>query len=82
MSVPNPARITPNMARKGRRLHAEGKVHYAGLTPLYVVEGDHDVYAVIVQGDAMTCTCPHHGTCSHIAAVHRETHQATVPPPV
>lgn len=69
MTVPHPDRISPNSARKGRRLHREGKVTFVGLVPLYLVEGDHDTYPVIVRDDAMHCFCPHHGACAHDAGV-------------
>lgn len=77
MTVPQPSmRISPNMARKGARLHRDGHVHYAGLVPLYPVEGDtrdqegsRVMYAVFCWNGAWRCDCPANGACKHIAAV-------------
>lgn len=77
MTVPlHRDRISPNMARKGARLHRDGHVHYAGKVDLYPVEGDtrdeagHPVvYAVFSWNGAWHCTCPARGACKHIAAV-------------
>lgn len=77
MTTPWPSmRISPNMARNGARLHRDGHVHYAGLVPLYPVEGDtlddngeRVLYGVTVWNGAYRCDCPANGACKHIAAV-------------
>lgn len=69
MTVPDRQRVTANMVRKGRRLHRDGKVRFVRDARVYVVEGDHANYLVVVCGDSVTCDCPHHGTCSHVQAV-------------
>lgn len=68
-AFPDHQRVTPNMARKGRRLHSEGKVRFLPQARVYAVEGDHNPYIVVANGDQMSCNCPHHGTCSHVQAV-------------
>jgi uncharacterized Zn finger protein len=75
-AFPSHQRVTPHMARKGRRLHRDGKVRFLPNARVYAVEGDTPdkdgdptIYAVVVNHSAFTCTCPHHGTCSHIQAV-------------
>jgi hypothetical protein len=67
--IANPKRLSANSARKARRLHADGKVRYLPNARVYTVQGDHAPYIVVADGDQLTCNCPHHGTCSHMAAV-------------
>lgn len=67
--ISNPKRLSANSARKARRLHADGKVRYLPNARVYTVQGDHAPYIVVANEDALTCNCPHHGTCSHMQAV-------------
>jgi hypothetical protein len=67
--ISNPKRLSANSARKGRKLHAEGKVWFIPDGRVYVVEGEHGIYPAVVIGDLVTCLCPHHAACSHQHAI-------------
>jgi predicted nucleic acid-binding Zn finger protein len=79
MTVPDKQRVTPHMARKGRRLVAQGKVRFVPTGRVYVVAGDHDTYIVTVAGELAACSCAANGTCSHIQAVRIARRHGTEP---
>ena len=63
--VPEHRPISARLARKGRRLHRDGKIWHVPDGHVYIAEGDHGIYPLVVIGEYIFCLCPHHGACSH-----------------
>jgi hypothetical protein len=75
----NPQRVTRHVRNKGHRLHTDGRAHRLPGSFVVLVEGDTLgvdgaplLYAVScdAEGQALGCTCPHHGLCGHVMAAH------------
>lgn len=67
--IANLQRLSAASARKGRRLHQDGKVWFIPDGRVYMVEGDKGIYPAVVIGDLVMCLCPHHAACSHQHAI-------------
>ena len=63
-----PTSASARLAAKTGRLLADKRVHPRGCAAVYDIQGDHDTYRVILGDTFSSCTCPSHGTCSHLAA--------------
>ena len=50
------------------RLLSEGRVLPAGTAAHYRARGDHGEYDICIGDGFAMCSCPAHGTCSHISA--------------
>lgn len=60
--------MTTAMKAKADRFANEGRVKYLIGAEVLAVQGDRDVYLVVLHNGAATCTCPATGPCSHIQA--------------
>jgi hypothetical protein len=60
--------MTPATAAKVTRLLAEQRVTPRGCAAVYRVKGDTGTYRVILGDDFQSCSCPAHGTCTHLTA--------------
>lgn len=63
------AQTNAGLRPKAQRLLNEGRVRQvANPVAEFTVQGDHGTYTVFIGANAQTCTCPHHGRCTHIEA--------------
>jgi uncharacterized Zn finger protein len=60
--------MTAATASKVSRLLAEKRVTPRGAASVYDIQGDSGRYRVVLGEDFSSCTCPAHGTCSHMTA--------------
>jgi uncharacterized Zn finger protein len=60
--------MTSATAVKVSRLLSEKRVTPRGAASVYDVRGDTGTHRVILGDDFSSCTCPAHGTCSHLTA--------------
>lgn len=59
-----PERVTD----KAMRLLCEGKIAPLPAAHVFLVDGTHGTYTVLIASHLETCTCPATGRCSHIVA--------------
>lgn len=61
-----------SLPEKAARLLASGAVHVQradGVKVAASVQGDHDRYVVVCDGERWVCSCPAWKSCAHVRAV-------------